>query len=147
MNGFKAFLTTTFLSATMMFSGVAQAMDIKDYFNMADQDQGRFDHILLMGAEKVLNDEGRADLATQLDALFTEVKPGNKFSDGVADYQARLGAMLGAEVNREVRNPNLPHLQAERAFRDAAKDHGILLPPAFDTIASNFHPKLPPQSK
>ncbi|HEX3912841.1 MAG TPA: hypothetical protein VHW71_04985, partial [Steroidobacteraceae bacterium] len=73
---------------------------------MADQDQGRFDQTLLTGAEKALNDEGRPDLAAQLDKLFTEVKPGEKLSDAMAEYQARLGAMLGAEVNREVRNPN-----------------------------------------
>jgi hypothetical protein len=145
MNGMKKYLAATFLSAAMLFSSAAQAMDIKDYFKMADQDQGRFAQSLLTGAEKLLNDEGRADLANQLDTLFTEVKPGNKLSDGMADYEARLGAMLGAEVEREVRNPNLPHLQAERAFRDAAKDHGILLPPAFDTIASDFHPQFPPK--
>ena len=48
---------------------------------MANQDQGRFDQTLLTGAEKLLIDEGRADLATQLDKIFTEVKPGNKLSD------------------------------------------------------------------
>ncbi len=53
--------------------------------------------------------------------------------------------MLGAEVNREVRNPKLPHLQAERAFRDAVQDHGIPLPRAFDSVASNFKPKFPPK--
>ena len=133
------------LLAAMLFVSTAQATDIKDYFKMADQDQGRFNQALLTGAEKVLSDEGRADLAAQLDKIFTEVKPGNKLSDAFADYQARLGAMLGAEVEREVRNPNLPHLQAERAFRDAAQDHGILLPPAFDTVAKDFHPKFPPK--
>jgi len=146
MNRSNKFLVATFMSAAMLRPSMAQAMDINDYFEMADQDQGRFDQTLLTGAEKVLNDEGRADLADQLDRLFTEVKPGNKFSDAVVDYFARLGAMQIAEVNREVRNPNLPHLQAERAFRDAAKDHGILLPPAFDSIAKDFHPKFPPKS-
>jgi hypothetical protein len=141
----KKHLMTTFMSAAMLCSSVAPAMDIKDYFKMADQDQGRFDQSLLTVAEKLLNDEGRADLAAQLDKLFTEVKAGNKLSDGMADYQANLGAMLIAEVNREVRNPNLQHLQAERAFRDAAKDHGIPLPPAFDTVASGFKPKFPPK--
>ncbi len=145
MNRFNRFLAATFLSAAMLFSGTVQAMDINDYFNMANQDQGRFDQTLLTGAEKLLIDEVRADLATQLDKIFTEVKPGNKLSDAMADYQARLGAMQIAEVNREVRNPNLPHLKAERAFRDAAKDHGIPLPPAFDTVASDFHPQFPPK--
>jgi hypothetical protein len=145
MNRFNKFLVAAFMSAAMLLPGMVQAMDINDYFKMADQDQGRFAQSLLTGAEKLLNDEGRVDLANQLDTLFTEVKPGNKLSDGMADYEARLGAMLGAEVNREVRNPNLPHLQAERAFRDAAKDHGIPLPPAFDTVASDFHPQFPPK--
>jgi hypothetical protein len=145
MNHFTQSLVTTFLSAATLFTSAAQAMDIKDYFKMADQDQGRFDQTLLTGAEKVLNDEGRADLAAQLDKIFTEVKPGNKLSDATADYQANLGAMLIAEIKREARNPNLPHLQAEKAFRDAAQDNGITLPAAFDTVASNFHPQFPPK--
>jgi hypothetical protein len=123
--------------------GAAQALDIKDYFELADKDQGRFDQSLLTGAERVLNDAGRKDLADQLDRVFTEVKSGNKLSDAFAEYQARLGAMLGAEVNREVRNPNLPHRQAERAFRDAAESHGVHLPAAFNSIASDFRPEFP----
>lgn len=133
------------VSAAMLLPNMARATDISDYFKMADQDRGRFNQTLLTGVEKLLKDEDRADLADQLDRLFTKVRPGNKFSDGFADYQARLGAMLGAEVEREVRNPKLPHLQAERAFRDAAKDHGILLPPAFDSVAKDFHPQFPPK--
>jgi hypothetical protein len=144
-NSMKKYLMTTFMSATMLLTSSAQAMDIKDYFKMANQDQGRFDNALFVGAEKVLRDEGRTDLAEKLDKLFTEVKAGNKLSDGMADYEANLGAMVIAEVKREARNPNLPHLQAERAFRDAAQDHGIPLPPAFDTVASNFHPQFPPK--
>jgi len=145
MNRSNKILVATIMLVALFFTSAAQAMDIKDYFKMADQDQGRFDQTLLTGAEKVLIDEGRPDLATQLDRLFTEVKPGNKVSDATADYMARLGAMLGAEVEREVRNSKLPHLQAERAFRDAAKDHGIPLPKAFDAVASNFKPKFPPK--
>jgi len=75
MNGMKKYLAATFLSAAMLFTNVAQAMDIKDYFKMANQDQGRFDQGLLTGAEKVLNDEGRADLAAQLDTLFYANRP------------------------------------------------------------------------
>ena len=142
MNRLNRFLVAAVISAGVLSTSAAQAMDINDYFKMADQDQGRFDNALFEGAKQLLRDEGRADLA---DRLFTEVKPGNKLSDGMADYQARLGAMAIAEVHREVRNPKLPHLQAERAFRDAAQDHGISLPKDFDAIASNFKPKFPPK--
>jgi hypothetical protein len=145
MRGFRV-VAASMLSTSLLAASTARAMDIKDYFRMADQDQGRFDQTLLTGAERVLSGEGRADLAAQLETLFTEVKPGNKLSDGMADYQARLGAMVIAEVKREARNPALPHLQAERAFRDAAKDHGIVLPAAFDAVANDFHPKFPPKS-
>ena len=134
------------VSATLLLGSAAQAMDIAVYFKMADQDQGQFDNTLFVGAKQLLMQEGRTDLANQLDRLFTKVKTGNKLSDGMADYQANLGAMIVAEVKRQARNPSLPHLQAERAFRDAAQDHGIALPPAFDTVASTFHPKLPPKN-
>ena len=134
------------ISATLLLGSAAQAMDIAVYFKMADRDQGQFDNTLFVGAKQLLMQEGRTDLANQLDRLFTEVKTGNKLSDGMADYQANLGAMVVAEVKRQARNPSLPHLQAERAFRDAAQDHGIALPPAFDTVASNFHPNLPPKN-
>jgi hypothetical protein len=145
MSRVSKLLTAESMLAAILLARAAQAIDIKDYFKMADQDQGRFDQSLLTGAEKLLDDEGRTDLADQLDRLFTEVKTGNKLSEGMADYQANLGAMVIAEVKREARNANLPHLQAERAFLDAAKDHGIPLPPAFDTIASDFHPQFPPK--
>jgi hypothetical protein len=91
----------------------------------------------------MLNDAGRNDLVDQLDRAFTEVNPGNKLSDAMADYQANLGAMLIAEVNRQVRNPALRHLRAERAFRDAAEAQGVPLPAAFDSIGSDFRPEFP----
>ena len=146
MKRFDTLLAGTFLSASLLAPSAAQAMDIADYFKMADQDQGRFDDTLFVGAKQLLMQEGRIDLANQLDRLFTEVKTGSKLADGMADYQANLGAMAVAEVKREARNPSLPHLQAERAFRDAAQVHGIPLPPTFDTVAGNFRPKLPPKN-
>lgn len=119
----------------------ARAMDIKEYFKMADQDQVHFGVMLLDSAEK--RDQGRSDLAMQLDSLFTEIKPGNKITDGTYEYLANLDDMLRAEVKREAANPNRPSLQAERAFRDVAADHGITLPPSFETVASSFHRQFP----
>jgi hypothetical protein len=80
-----------------------------------------------------------------LDRLFTEIKPGNRISDGFADYQENIAAMEVAEVKREARNPKPPRLQVEKAFRATAEDHGIPLPPAFDAVAGGFHPQFPPK--
>jgi hypothetical protein len=129
--------------AVLVLCGPAHAMDIKDYFKMADKDQARYDQSLLDSAEKALRNEGRSDVAMQLDDLFTVIKPGDQISDGFNEFLANLEDMLKAEVKREAANPNRPSLQAERAFRDVAQDHGISLPPQYETIAAGFRRQLP----
>jgi hypothetical protein len=144
MNRLREVCAIASVSAAVMFSGTAHAMDIKDFFRMADQDQGRFDQTLLNGAEQELRGEGRPDLALQLDKLFTAA--GDEISPGMREYSLNLADMLRAEIKREAKNPNLPHLQAERAFRDVAEDHGIPLPKEFDFVAKDFKAKLPPRN-
>lgn len=138
---------TTLLSVTaislIVSATAARAMDIKEYFKMADQDQVQFSVMLLDSAEKALRDQGRPDLVVQLDNLFTDVKHGNKITDGTNEYLANLDDMLRAELKREAANPNRPSLQAERAFRDVAREHGITLPPTFETITSGFQRQFP----
>lgn len=141
MNRFA--ISAAILSTAMCLSGAAHALDIKDYFRLADQDQARFNQTLLDGAEKLFRDQSRSDLALKLDKLFTEIRPGDQISDGTNEYMANLADMLRAQVKREATNPNRPSLQAERAFRDVAQDHGINLPPAFETIAATFRRQLP----
>jgi len=136
--------TLSGIATAVALSGTAaRALDIKDYFKMADQDQARYNQMLLDAAEKALRDEGRSDLAARLDNLFTQIKPGDQISDGFNEYLANVDDMLKAEVKREAANPNRPSLQAERAFRDVAADHGITLPPAFETVAASFRRQFP----
>jgi len=136
-------ISVAIISAVISLSGAARAMDIKDYFKMADQDQARYNQTLLDGAEKLLRDQGRLELALRLDKLFTEITPGNQISQGMAEYTLNLSDMLKAEIKREANNPSLPHLQAERAFRDVAQDHRMALPPTFETIAAGFRRQFP----
>jgi hypothetical protein len=136
-------ISLAMLIAALIVHRTASALDIKDYYRMATEDQARFGQTLQDGAEKLLRDGGRSDLAAQLHRLFTEIRPGEKISDGTNEYLANLEDMLRAEVKREAANPNRPHLQAERAFRDMAADHGISLPTQFETVAASFRPQLP----
>src|ERR1700674_3753072 len=76
MNGLNKFLAATFLSAAMLFTTGAQAMEIRQFDKMADQDQAEYVGLLVQGAEKVLTDEGRSDLAAQVEHLFTTRNPG-----------------------------------------------------------------------
>jgi hypothetical protein len=71
MNGFKKYMAATFLSAAMLLTGSLQAMEIRQFDKMADRDQSDYINVLVDGAEKVLTDEGRPDLAKQVEHLFT----------------------------------------------------------------------------
>jgi hypothetical protein len=141
MNGIRL-VATSLMTATLL-AATAHAMDIKDYFRLVATDQARFDQTLLDTAEQELRDKGRPDLVRQLDKLFTEIKPGDSISEGMHDYMLNLSDMLRAELKREEKNPNLPHLQAERAFRDVASDHNIPLPKSFDDVAARFKRQYP----
>jgi len=49
MNRTGKSLAATFLSAAMLFSGVAQAMEIRQFDKMADQDQAKYRGDLVVG--------------------------------------------------------------------------------------------------
>ena len=76
MNRFSKSLAATFLSAAMLFSSAAQAMEIQQFDKMAQDDQAEYVSALIQDAEKVLTDEGRADQAAQVSHFFTTNAPG-----------------------------------------------------------------------
>jgi hypothetical protein len=76
----------------MLFSGVAQAMEIRQFDKMAIPDRSDYVGLLVQGAEQVLKDEGRADLAAQVDHLFTTTMPGDAHTIGSVEFELNLGA-------------------------------------------------------
>jgi hypothetical protein len=68
MNRFA--ISVAILAIALSVSNAAHALDIKDYFRLADQDQARFNQTLLNSAEKLFRDQSRSDLALKLDKLF-----------------------------------------------------------------------------
>lgn len=66
----KKFLAATFASAAILFANAAKAMQIQQFDKMAAKDQGEFISQLVTGAQKVLKDHGRTDLADQVHKLF-----------------------------------------------------------------------------
>lgn len=55
MNGSNKFVAATFLSAAMLFTSAAQAMEIRQFDKMAGSDQDRYVGVLVQSAEQVLN--------------------------------------------------------------------------------------------
>jgi hypothetical protein len=147
MNGFKKYMAATFLSAAMLFTSAAQAMEIRQFDKMADQDQAEYVGLLVQGAEKVLIDEGRTDLQQQVHQLFSTMPSGDSMPLGMTEFERNLALARVADAKRVIRDPNARRLEVEDAMIVTMRKNGIELPPSFLTVASNFKPKLPPQAK
>lgn len=147
MNGVKKYLAATFLSVAMLFTSAAQAMEIRQFDRMADDDQAEYVGELIQGAENVLTDEGRPDLAAQVSHLFTTNPSDSNISIGMNDFMLNLAKARVADAKRAEQNPNARRLEIEDAMFVTLKKNNIVLPDNFFTVASNFKPKFPLKSK
>ena len=145
MNRFNKFLVAAFMSAAMLLPNMVQAMEIRQFDKMANQDQSDYIGDLVVGAEKVLTDEGRPDLAAQVDHLFTTKNPGDADVIGAVEFERNLALARVADAKRAEKDPSAPRVEVEDAMAITLQKNGIELPDSFFTVASNFHPKLPPK--
>ena len=145
MNRFNKFLVAAFMSAAMLLPSMVQAMEIRQFDKMANQDQGDYIQVLVDGAQKVLIAEGRSDLANKMDQLFTEVHHGDTMSLGMIEFERNLAIVRLDDAKNAAAHPNDPRSEVEDAMAITIENNGIELPDSFFTVASNFHPKLPPK--
>jgi hypothetical protein len=145
MNRGSKLLATILLSAVMLCANAAQAMEIRQFDKMANQDQSDYIGDLIVGAEKVLTDEGRSDLAAQVEHLFTTKNPGDADVIGAVEFERNLALARVADAKRAEKDPGAPRVEVEDAMAITLQKNGIELPDSFFTVASNFHPKLPPK--
>lgn len=147
MSGLNKYLMAKFLSAAMLFTGAAQAMEIRQFDKMADQDQSDYIGDLIVGAEKVLTDEGKPDLAAQVKYLFTTENKGDADTIGMVEFERNLVLARVADAKQAEKDPNAQRVEVEDAMAVTLQANHIELPDSFFTVASNFKPKYPPQSK
>ena len=138
---------TVFLSAAMLFTSAVQAMEIRQFDKMALPDQSEYVGLLVEGAEQVLKDEGRADLAAKVDHLFTTTLPGDAHTIGSVEFERNLAIVRADDAKNAVDHPNDPRSEVEDAIAITLENKHIPLPDSFFTVASNFKPKLPLQAK
>jgi hypothetical protein len=147
MNEFKKLLAATIMSAAMLLPNVAQAMEIRQFDKMADQDQADYVVALINGAEKILTGEGRPDLAAQVEHLFTTKNPGDADVIGMVEFERNLALLRVADAQNAQKNPKDPRIEVEDAMVVTLKKNHIELPNSFFTVNKNFKPKHPIQSK
>jgi hypothetical protein len=106
MNGFNKFLVAAFMSAAMLLPSMVQAMEIQQFDKMASEDKGEYVSLLVGGAEQVLKDEGRADLAAKVEDLFTRILPGDRHSIGMVEFQLNLARARVTDTNNVAKDPH-----------------------------------------
>jgi hypothetical protein len=109
-------LSAAVLSVAVLLSSTAQAMEIQQYDKMSNGDQGEYVSRLVGGAEQAYKDEGRADLAAQVDHLFTTTDPGDAHTIGVVEFQLNLARARVADAKRAAKDPSAHRLEVEDAM-------------------------------
>ena len=145
MNRLNKFLVAAFMAAAIVLPNIVQAMEIWQFDKMAVSDQSEYVGLLVQGAEKVLTDEGRSDLAAQVEDLFTTTDPGDRHTIGAVEFEMNLALAREADAKNVLKNPNSPRIEVEDAMAVTLKKNHIDLPDSFFTVASNFKPKFPPK--
>jgi hypothetical protein len=123
------------VSAALLFANAAQAMEIRQFDKMAQDDQAEFVAGLIQGAEKVLTDAGKPDLAAQVKHLFTTKDPDLGEIIGMVEFEGKLGIMREFDAQSDV----------EGVMSATLAENHIELPASFDTVMRNFKPKHPPK--
>jgi hypothetical protein len=80
---------------------------------MASDDKDEYVAELIVGAQRVLKDAGRPELAAQVRTLFTAVKPGSSVSLGMGEFEMNLARARAADVKRITNDPQARRLEVE----------------------------------
>jgi hypothetical protein len=137
------------LSAAILLSGAAQAMEIQQYDKMALQDQNDYAIALIVGSQRVLIDAGKGALAAQIQKLFKETLPGEQIPLGLVEFESNLDRARVADAERASQDPTAHRLQVEDAMLVTLQKNNIPLSrefvQGFRAINVGFRPKLPRQ--
>jgi hypothetical protein len=151
MNGLNKFLAATFLSAAMLFTSGAQAMDITQFDQMTNQDRQAFLDSLSRDAETVLEQEGRSADAAKVHHLFNDISPGSNLPLGEAELEMNLANQRVRDAEKHIQNPDAPRIQVETALALTLNAHDIKITPDFVRslmqLTGTFQPQSPPQTK
>ena len=131
------------VSASLLFASAAKAMEIRQFDKMAISDQGNYVALLLQGAQKILVDAGKGVQALKLNKLFSQVRPGDKMSIGMLQFEENLDRGRLFDAERYAKDHNARRLEVEDVMIVALKKNDIIMPPEFVHVADKFRPKQP----
>src|SRR5215472_1870920 len=102
------------IAIALVFSaGATQAMEIRQFDKMADQDQSDYIGDLIVGAENVLSDAGKPELAEKVKYLFTTKLGNDADTIGMVEFERNLARARVADATRAETDANAPRLHVE----------------------------------
>jgi hypothetical protein len=119
----------------------ARAMEIQRFDKLAIPDQGDYIALLIAGAQKVLMDQGRDELAVQVRKLFTVRQPGATLSTGMLEFETNLAHARAVDADTHAHDRTAERLDVEQALIVTLKWNGIVLPKSFMQVGEHFKPK------
>jgi hypothetical protein len=131
--------------AQLLCIRAAQAMEIRQFDKMAVSDQSEYVGLLVQGAEKVLTDERRPDLAAQVEHLFTTTLSGDRHTVGAVEFESNLAILRENDARNAISHPSDRRLEVEDVMFLTLRKNHIDLPDSFYTVNASFRPKLPPK--
>ena len=141
----------TFLSAAMLFSSAAQAMEIIQFDQMAAQDRQNFLNFLPKAAETVLEQEGRSADAQKVHHLFNDILPGDALPIGEAELEGNLVNLRVHDAEKHIQNHDARRMQVETALVSTLRKNGVEITPdfarAFMQLTGTFKPKVLPKKE
>jgi hypothetical protein len=147
----KSYTCVTVLSAAMPFTSAAQAMDIIQFDQMANQDRQDFLDSLSRDAETVLEQEGRSADALKVHHLFNDISSGSNLPLGEAELEMNLDSARVRDAEKHIQNHNAPRVQVETALISTLRKNGIEISPDFVKglfqLTGTFKPKVPPKKE
>src|ERR1035437_2693130 len=145
MQGIKKYLASTVLSAALLFTSAANAMQIPQYDKMAQNDKEDYRVLLVGGAADALDGHGKHEESKKLIALFLDKGDNGGF------FQLAKNLEVFREINKEnAANPNNkdPVYEVEHALAATLKDNGINIPVSvLLALGKEFKPSSPPSAK
>jgi len=137
-------LAVAMLSASMAFTGVANAIQIPQYDKMALDDKVTYDGLLVVGAKNALLAHGQPEQAQKVIDLF---KVGSVNGGSVQFVRNLEKIRLMNAKNAADPNNKQPPYEVEHAFYLTLKDNGITVPiSVLLAINKDFKPSQPPVS-
>jgi hypothetical protein len=131
-------LLALFLATVLVLSGMAQALEIRQFDRMSDDDQIEFVDQLAQSVQDSVQGEQYA----RVKRFFQPKQPGETIS-GMGQFEMNLSLARIADLEAVAKNPKARRLEVEDVMYVTMEKNGIRLPKNFRPAASHFQAKNP----